>query len=63
MTKKIDISTQEGLDLLKQKAKFYGYYAENLMVKSLIEEIELLRANTPENVHLTINEARKKVGW
>jgi hypothetical protein len=41
--KYIDIQTQEGLDVLKQKAKYYGYYADNLMVRELIEEIERLR--------------------
>ena len=36
----IDIKTQEGLDLLKIKAKYYGHYAENLKVLELIAEIE-----------------------
>jgi hypothetical protein len=43
-SKDIDIKTQEGLDLLKIKAKYYGHYAENLKVLELIEEIESLRS-------------------
>ena len=42
-TKSIDIKTQEGLDLLKIKAEYYGYYAEHLKVLELIMEIEKLR--------------------
>lgn len=42
-TKSIDIKTQEGLNLLKTKAEYYGYYAEHLKVLELIEEIEKLR--------------------
>lgn len=42
-TKDIDIKTQQGLDLLKIKAKYYGHYADFLLVKELITEIELLR--------------------
>ncbi len=42
-----DISTQEGLDLLKVKAKYYGHYADNLLVLALIEEIEKLRKCMP----------------
>lgn len=38
-----DISTQANLDLLKIKAKYYGHYADNLLVLILIEEIEKLR--------------------
>jgi hypothetical protein len=46
--KDIDIHTQEGLELLKIKAKYYGHYAEHLKVLELIEEIEKLRIdNTP----------------
>jgi hypothetical protein len=44
-SKNIDINAQEGLDLLKEKAKYYGHYAENLKMLELIEEIEKLRAN------------------
>ena len=39
----IDIHTQEGLELLKAKARYYGHYAEFLKVLELIEEIERLR--------------------
>ena len=42
-TKNIDIKTQEGLDLLKIKVKYYNYYAENLKVSDLIKEVEELR--------------------
>ena len=41
-SKDIDISTQEGLDLLKIKAKYYGHYAEQLKVLELIEKVEEL---------------------
>jgi hypothetical protein len=43
--KDINIKTQEGLDLLKTKAKYYGHYAEHLKVIELINEIEDLRQN------------------
>lgn len=42
-SKDIDINTQEGLDLLKVKAKYYGHYADQLKVLELIKEIEKLR--------------------
>ena len=58
----IDIKTQEGLDLLKIKAKYYGHYAENLKVLELIAEIEYLRANTPEEIEEILREATKKLG-
>jgi hypothetical protein len=58
--KLIDITTQEGLDLLKIKAKYYGHYADNLKVLELIKEIEYLRANTPEAVEEALREANKK---
>jgi hypothetical protein len=58
-TKSIDISTQEGLDLLRIKAKYYGHYAEFLKVVELIDEIEQLRAD-PE---LALHEANKLLGW
>lgn len=44
--KKIDISTQEGLDLLKTKAKYYGHYTEQLQVLELIQEIERLKKDS-----------------
>ena len=59
MGKKIDISTQEGLDLLKAKAKSYGHYAENLQVLELISEIESLRFDPEDTCH----EFAKKLGW
>ena len=62
-SKKIDISTQDGLNLLKLKAKYYGHYAEQLKVLELIEEIEYLRNNTSEAILETINEQKKKLGW
>ena len=40
----INILTDEGLELLKVKAKYYGYYAENLKVLELIEEVQKYRA-------------------
>jgi len=61
--KNIDVKTQEGLELLKVKARFYGHYAEQLKVLELIEEIEQLRANTPEAVEAALFEASKKLGW
>jgi hypothetical protein len=42
-TKSIDIHTQEGLELLKIKAKYYGHYAENLKTLELVSEVENLR--------------------
>ena len=42
-SKKIDINTQEGLELLKIKAKFYGHYADHLKVLELIRQIEDLK--------------------
>lgn len=59
MAKEIDISTQEGLDLLKEKARYYGYYAENLKVLQLIEEIERLRTD----YEFLAYETSKKLGW
>jgi molecular chaperone GrpE (heat shock protein) len=61
--KSIDIDTNEGLELLKTKAKYYGHYAENLKVLELIAEIERLRANTDEEVEKAIQEASNKLGW
>ena len=57
--KKIDLSTQEGLDLLKAKAKSYGHYAEFLQVMELIEEVESLRRDPSDSAY----EASKKLGW
>jgi hypothetical protein len=54
--KKIDISTQEGLDELKEKAKYYGHYAEALQVLDLIGEIERNRADP----QIAANEAAKR---
>ena len=50
-SKDIDIKTQEGLDLLKVKAKYYGHYAEQLKVVELIEEIEDLRETVKIAAH------------
>lgn len=57
--KSIDIGTQEGLELLKTKAKYYGHYATNLKVLELIEEVERLRADPND----ALSEATKKLGW
>lgn len=62
-SKDINIKTQEGLDLLKIKAKYYGHYAENLKLIELIQEIEYLRTNIPEEIQITLRENRKKLGW
>jgi hypothetical protein len=66
-SKDIDISTQQGLDDLKEKAIYYGYYAENLKVPELIEEIETLRnrdwPETLEELETAAHEAAKKLGW
>lgn len=64
--KSIDISTQEGLDLLKTKARFYGHYAEQLKVLELIAEVERLRLDWPETqeaLDIASLEASKKLGW
>lgn len=50
-SKSIDISTEEGLELLKIKARFYGHYAENLKVLEMIEEIEKLRMEVDSLEH------------
>ena len=66
-SKSIDIGTQEGLDLLKQKAIYYGHYAEHLKVLELIEEVERLRnrdwPETLEELETAAHEAAKKLGW
>ena len=66
-SKSINISTQEGLDLLKQKAQYYGHYAEQLKVLELIEEVEELRSldwlATTEELETMAHEASKKLGW
>ena len=66
-SKSIDISTQEGLDLLKQKARYYGHYAEQLRVLELIQEVEELRSldwpSTTEELETMAHEASKKLGW
>ncbi len=50
--KSIDVSTQEGLDLLKIKVKHYGHYAENLKVLELIKELELARQKVSKHESL-----------
>lgn len=62
-SKKIDIGTDEGLELLRIKAKYYGYYAEQLRVVELIEEVERLRADAAFNSEWASHEAAKKLGW
>lgn len=65
-SKNIDVRTQEGLELLKIKAQFYGHYAEQLKVLELIEEVERLRENWPETteaLEVVLLEASKKLGW
>lgn len=37
-----NVTTQEGRDKLREKAKYYGYYAKNLQVEELIYRIEQL---------------------
>jgi hypothetical protein len=64
--KNIDVKTQEGLELLKTKARFYGHYAEQLKVLELIEEVERLREEWPETqeaLDIAFSEASKKLGW
>jgi hypothetical protein len=64
--KNIDIHTQEGLELLKIKALFYGHYAEQLKVLELIAEIENLRESWPETqeaLDIASLEASKKLRW
>ena len=44
-SKSINVKTQEGLNLLKLKAAYYGHYADNLKVLELIaiaEEVSVL---------------------
>jgi hypothetical protein len=62
-SKDIDIKTQEGLDLLKEKARYYGHYAEQLRVLELIEEIENIRNNSPQEIERALLENTKKLGW
>lgn len=62
-SKDIDIQTQEGLELLKIKAEYYGHYAEQLKVLDLIREIEYLRNNTEQRIQEVLAEAQKKLGW
>ena len=52
-SKNIDINTQEGLDLLKQKARYYGHYADNLKVLELISLIEKTNSQL-EHIYKTI---------
>jgi hypothetical protein len=66
-SKSIDIGTQEGLDLLKRKAIYYGHYAEQLKVMDLILEIERLRQHDcdkeREEIEALAHETAKKLGW
>jgi hypothetical protein len=61
-SKDIDIKTQEGLELLKAKAVYYDYYAEQLKVLELIEEIEYLRINTAR-IETDLYNAETFLGW
>jgi hypothetical protein len=55
----IDIHTKQGLHDLKEKAVYYGHYAEQLKVLELIEEIERLRDH---DCHETIEEL-EAISW
>jgi hypothetical protein len=44
-SRKIDIRTKEGLELLRIKAKYYGHYAEFLKVVELIDLVEELQSS------------------
>ena len=63
----IDIHTKQGLHYLKEKAVYYGHYAEQLKVLELIEEIERLRDHdcheTIEELEAMAHETAKKLGW
>jgi hypothetical protein len=39
-SKDIDIKTSVGLEQLRQKARYYGHYAEQLKVLELIDRVE-----------------------
>jgi hypothetical protein len=58
-TKSIDVLTQKGLDLLKEKAKYYGHYAEALKVAELISQVENLRKAVQKTID-TCPECRIK---
>lgn len=53
--KDINVHTQEGLELLKAKARYYGHYAEHLKVLELIEEIERLREVNKDSIRLDLS--------
>lgn len=57
-SKSIDISAQEGLDLLKSRAQYYGHYAEQLKVLELIKIVEDLRADV-NDLHGMLNELQE----
>lgn len=63
----IDISTEQGLKDLKEKAIYYGHYAEQLKVMDLIEEIERLRKHdcdqAREDLETLAHTTAKKLGW
>jgi hypothetical protein len=44
-SRKIDIRTKEGLELLRIKAKYYGHYAEFLKIVELIDLVEELQSS------------------
>ena len=61
--KKIDISTQEGLDQLKEKAKYYGHYADALQVLELIGIVENSRADSEIAAHEAARKFAEEMSW
>lgn len=59
-SRKINIRTKEGLDLLRQKAKYYGHYAEQLKVTELIDLVEELQSSIYDKS--TANQAGQGTG-
>jgi hypothetical protein len=59
-SRSIDVSTQEGLDRLKIKAKYYGHYAEQLKVTDLIKEIERLKSPEGWTPEVAVDKAFEK---
>ena len=63
----IDIHTKQGLHDLKEKAIYYGHYAEQLKVMDLILEIERLRKHdcqeAAEELEAMAHNTAKKLGW
>ncbi len=61
--KKIDLSNQEGLNELKEKAKYYGHYAEALQVLELINIIEASRADPELAAHEAARKFAEEMNW